>query len=75
MTTYYPLVTNRLPDMGRNHRAKKSGEFRNPRKGEWFLSGAIPGAYLAMADLTSPYHILTVVKVKTVTTTIEVSDE
>lgn len=28
----------------------KTGAFRPPRKGEWFLSGAIPEAYLAYAD-------------------------
>lgn len=33
------------------------GEFRPPRKGEWFLSGAIVGAYLAPNDLSNPYYI------------------
>lgn len=36
----------------------KSGEFRAPRKGEWYLSGAEPAAYLAPADLSTPYHIM-----------------
>ena len=36
----------------------KSEEFRAPRKGEWFLSGAKPGAYKAPNDLTGmSYHI------------------
>jgi len=34
------------------------GEFRTPRKGDWYLSGAIPAAYMARANLTTPYHIL-----------------
>ena len=32
---------------------------RPPRKGEWYLSGAIPEAYLASSDLSTPYHIVT----------------
>lgn len=35
-----------------------TGEFRAPRKGEWYLSGAIPEAYRAPNDLSTPYHIL-----------------
>ncbi len=31
---------------------------RPPRKGEWFLSGAIPTAYRAPNDLSTRYHIL-----------------
>lgn len=41
---------------------KKTGEFRVPRKGEWYLSGAIPCAYQAPNDLLSNYHILERVK-------------
>lgn len=37
---------------------RKSGEFRAPKKGEWYLSGAIPCAYQAPNDLLSAYHIL-----------------
>lgn len=32
-------------------------EFRPPRKGEYYLSGAIPCAYLAPNDLSTPYRI------------------
>jgi hypothetical protein len=32
--------------------------FRNPKKGEWYLSGAIVTAYRARNDMTSPYHIV-----------------
>ncbi len=31
---------------------------RNPRKGEWYVSGAIPAAYRAPNDLTSPYLVV-----------------
>jgi len=35
----------------------KNGEFREPRMGEYYLSGAIPFAYQARMDLSNPYHI------------------
>lgn len=38
-------------------RAENTGEKRPPKKGEWFLSGAIVEAYYAPNDLTTPYHI------------------
>lgn len=41
----------------------KTGEFRTPKRGEWYLSGAIPQAYKAPNDLTTPYHILKLVRV------------
>lgn len=44
----------------------KTGEFRCPRKGEWFLSGSIAEAYLAPNDLTTEYHIVKEVKTKVV---------
>lgn len=37
--------------------AVMTGEFRPPRKGEWYISGAIPAAYRARNDLSTPYHI------------------
>ena len=40
----------------------RTGEKRPPRKGEWYLSGAIPQAYQAPNDLNSAYHILSPVK-------------
>ena len=36
----------------------KAGEKRPPRKGEWYLSGAVPTAYRAPNDLNTPYIIL-----------------
>ncbi len=38
-------------------RAVLTGERRSPRKGEWYLSGAIPEAYYASADLKTEYYI------------------
>lgn len=42
-------------------RAIKTGEFRNPKRDEWYLSGAIPSAYKAPNDLSTPFHILKLV--------------
>jgi hypothetical protein len=38
-------------------RVEATGEFRPPKRGEWYISGAIPEAYLAPNDLTVSYHI------------------
>ena len=38
-------------------RAIATGEFRPPRKGEWFLSGSYIEAYRAENDLPAEYHI------------------
>lgn len=45
--------------------AVKSGEKRPPRRGEWYLSGAIPEAYKAPNDFRQSSHILTLVRVET----------
>jgi len=37
--------------------AVRSGEFRAPRKGEFYISGAIPAAYRAPNDLTMKFQI------------------
>jgi hypothetical protein len=49
-------------------RAVKTGEFRPPRAGEWFLSGAVPEGYETKNDLSTPYHILRLVRVRRVET-------
>jgi len=41
----------------RNLRCEATGEFRAPKKGEWYLSGALPEGYKAPADLNAEYHI------------------
>jgi hypothetical protein len=43
----------------RNYRFRRTGEMRAPKKGEWYLSGAIPTAYRAPNDLKDTYYILT----------------
>lgn len=45
-------------------KAVYSGQFRPPRKGEWFLSGAVVEAYKAELNLTASYHIARLVKVE-----------
>lgn len=49
---------------GQRALAIDSGEYRPPRKGEWYLSGAVVTAYRAPNDLETPYHIARVVLVK-----------
>jgi hypothetical protein len=66
-----PWATNEILSAWRQTRlrAEKTGEFRAPKKDEWFLSGAIPEAYQAYADMDVPkFHILRLVVVEVVTT-------
>lgn len=76
MTTYYHLGDT-IPNVPiyaqSSYRGKLTGEFRPPKKGEWYLSGAIPTAYLASNDLTTSFNILKIVKVKRVEYLEEVS--
>ncbi len=51
---------------GEKRGAIKTDQFRCPKKGEYFLSGAIPMAYLAPNDLTCKYWIAKIVKYKIV---------
>lgn len=44
--------------------AVPTGEFRPPKKGEWYLSGAVVEAYKARNDLTQEFHIARLVLVK-----------
>jgi hypothetical protein len=48
--------------------AIKSDEFRPPKKGEWYLSGALIDAYQAKNDLTSSYRIAKLVRIEKITT-------
>lgn len=62
-----------LPSLGigaRNVHAIATGERRPPKKGEWYLSGAIVEAYRAPNDLSTPFQIARLVKTKTITTTV-----
>jgi hypothetical protein len=49
---------------GGNIRAVATGEFRPPRRDEWFLSGAIITAYQALNDLSTPYYIAELVEIE-----------
>ena len=77
--TLYPVV-DRVPglsDLDRRQlqiRAIWTGEFRCPKKGEWYLSGSPIEAYRAPNDLPTKYHIAKLVKTKTITETIIVGD-
>lgn len=46
----------------KNIKAKMTGEFREPKAGEWFLSGGIVEAYFARHNLKAKYHIAKLVK-------------
>ncbi len=53
---------------GRGVRAVATGEKRAPKLGEWYLSGAVVGAYLATTDrITIKYPIARLVMTKTTT--------
>lgn len=45
----------------KNVRAIRTGEFRCPKQGDWYLSGSIVEAYRAPNDLTTPFHIVRLV--------------
>lgn len=63
-----------LPSVGITSKqvmAKPTGEKRPPRKGEWFLSGALVEAYYAPNDLSTSYYIAKLVRVKRVTILVE----
>lgn len=52
----YPIATNVLAP---RQWFVKTGEKRNPKKGEYFLSGTIPEVYLAIADESGlEYYIM-----------------
>jgi hypothetical protein len=73
MSLLYPIAepSHRFE---RNLRAERTGEMRKPRKGEWYLSGAIIEAYRAPNDLTVAYPIARIVKTRTATVTSKVED-
>lgn len=68
-----PSASESLPAwyLGKVHlRGVRTGEYRAPNAGEWYLSGAEPEAWKAKNNLTSPYYILRLVRVKTETKTV-----
>ena len=72
---YYPIVDRyALPRNPYLSMGKKTGEYRQPRNGEWYLSGAIPECYLATDDLDYPYWIIKIVHVQRETIYTEVEE-
>jgi hypothetical protein len=74
---YYPISNEDIFVWRRQHgfkfddykssrmiRAICTGEFREPNKGEWYISGAIPVAYCAPNDLGIKFHIARFVELK-----------
>ena len=53
-------------------RAQPTGEKRPPKKGEWYLSGAIIEAWQAPNDLATPFHIARLVRTKRTIDVVEV---
>lgn len=56
-------ITSGMPHRHGRIKARWTGEHRPPRKGEFYLSGAVIEAYRAPSDLTTPYHIAELVLV------------
>ena len=75
MNKFYPVASSTSlasPVRKSDWRVKWTGEFRPPLAGEWFLSGAVIEGYSTYVDLTTPAHIGRLVRVKTITTVVEV---
>ena len=53
-------------------RAQRTDQYRRPKAGEWFLSGAEPEAYRAYHDLGNCYQIMRLVAMRKVETWEEV---
>ena len=47
---------------------RRTGAFRPPRAGEWYLSGSIVEAYYAKRDFSTPYHIAELVVIEEIIT-------
>lgn len=58
---HYPLGTGAIHDKTK-YRVKATGEFRPPKQGEWYLSGAVVEGYQAKGDLLTSYYIGKLVK-------------
>jgi hypothetical protein len=44
-------------------RAVATGQYRQPKAGEWYVSGAVPTAYRSPSDLSQCYHIVQLVRI------------
>lgn len=61
MKKTYPLAIQYARTY-KDTKAITTGEFREPQKGEWYLSGAIAEAYQAPNNLSEKYHIVKLVQ-------------
>ncbi len=55
-----------LRDNIKNVRAEWTGEYRAPKAGEWYFSGAVVEAWRATSDMTCERHIAELVLTETV---------
>ena len=53
----YPFADSEMPTGDGSRHARYTGEIRPPKKGEFFLSGALIEAYRATADMNDPRPI------------------
>jgi hypothetical protein len=53
-------------NFGKDIMVETSGEFRPPKAGEWYISGAIPAGYYTKNNLSTAYNIAQRVRVKKV---------
>jgi hypothetical protein len=53
----YPAALGSVLIPSKRDYYEATGEFRSPRKGEYYLSGAIVEAYRAPNDLNTPFWI------------------
>ena len=63
------LLFNAADDMRflfppRRFKIESTGEYRQPKVGEWYISGAIPEGYKALNDLSVCHQIGRLVEVK-----------
>jgi len=63
---WFGIGTDKIPagEVQRNYlRGIPTGEFRVPKKGEWYLSGAIPEVWKANSRSSSEHFIMRLVRV------------
>lgn len=53
------------PSKRRMVRVEATGEFRCPKQGEWYVSGAIAEGWRAPSDLSTAFYIAALVRVTT----------
>ena len=63
MKKLYPIAESEQRHVYHGIKAVKTGEFRRPKTGEWFLSGAVPQAYRCYYGpaMNCAYYIVTLV--------------